>query len=95
MKVAFAHILPTTSRMSTLVPTQELILHVTYVMYVMHVARVCPTCQELILRAKRGVPSYSVLRIGKLKGSGVQKLELAPGDSLAGALSAAATSCQR
>ena len=44
--------------------------------------------QELILRARRGVPSYSVLRIGKLKGSALQKLELAPGDGLSGDISA-------
>lgn len=40
--------------------------------------------QELILRAKRGIPSYSVLRIGKLKGGDVRKCEVCPGDGLGG-----------
>ncbi|KAL1526211.1 hypothetical protein AB1Y20_014937 [Prymnesium parvum] len=45
--------------------------------------------QEVILRARRGVPSYSVLRIGKLKGEGVQQCELCPGDGLGGEISMA------
>jgi len=43
--------------------------------------------QEMVLRAKRGVPAHSVVRFGKFKGSGAQKLELAPGDGLTGEIS--------
>ena len=49
------------------------------------------TDQEVILRAKRGIPSYSVVRIGKLKGSGSHACQIAPGDALSGDMTAEAT----